>query len=50
MTPRQHRFVSEYLVDRNGAAAAVRAGYSVRSAKQIAYQPLAKPDVAEGVQ
>ncbi|MBK7791580.1 MAG: terminase small subunit [Betaproteobacteria bacterium] len=50
MTPRQHRFVSEYLVDRDGADAAVRAGYSVRSAKQIAYQPLAKPDVAEGVQ
>jgi phage terminase small subunit len=50
MTPRQNRFVQEYLVDRNGAAAAVRAGYSVRSAKQIAYELLARPEVAAAVQ
>ncbi len=49
MTPRQARFVQEYLIDRNGAAAAIRAGYSVRSAKQIAYELLAKPEVAEAV-
>lgn len=31
MTPRRRRFVEEYLVDLNAAAAAVRAGYSSRN-------------------
>ena len=43
------RFVQEYLVDRNGAAAAVRAGYSKRTARQIACELLTRPDVAEAV-
>ena len=43
------RFVHEYLVDRNGAAAAVRAGYSQHTARQIAYELLTRPDVAEAV-
>ena len=43
------RFVQEYLVDRNGAAAAVRAGYSKRTARQQAYDLLTRPDVAEAV-
>jgi hypothetical protein len=42
------RFVQEYLVDRNGAAA-VRAGYSQRTARQQAYELLTRPDVAAGV-
>ena len=33
LTPKQQRFVEEYLVDLNGAQAAVRAGYSVHTAK-----------------
>ena len=33
---KQSRFVREYAVDCNGAAAAVRAGYSPRSAKVTA--------------
>jgi phage terminase small subunit len=43
------RFVQEYLIDRNGAAAAVRAGYSKRTARQIAHELLTRPDVAQGV-
>ena len=43
------RFVQEYLVDRCGAAAAVRAGYSSKTARQIAYELLTRPDVAEAV-
>lgn len=35
--------MDEYLVDLNGAQAAVRAGYSVHTAKQIATENLAKP-------
>ena len=34
---KKQRFVEEYLVDLNGTAAAIRAGYSIRSAKQIAH-------------
>lgn len=49
MRPRQSRFVDEYLTDRNGAAAAVRAGYSRRTARQIAHELLTKPDVAAAV-
>jgi phage terminase small subunit len=33
LTPRQTRFIDEILVDGNGAAAAVRAGYAAASAK-----------------
>jgi hypothetical protein len=36
MTPRQERFVAEYCIDRNGAAAARRAGFSPRAARQTA--------------
>lgn len=49
MSPRQERFVHEYLIDRCGAAAAVRAGYSPRTARQIAYELLTRPDVAAAV-
>jgi len=33
MTPRQQRFVHEYVVDSNSARAAIRAGFAPRSAK-----------------
>ena len=49
MNTRQARFVQEYLIDRNGAAAAVRAGYSAHTARQIAYEILTRPDVAAAV-
>jgi phage terminase small subunit len=49
MKPLHTRFVQEYLVDRNGAAAAVRAGYSQHTARQIAYELLTRPDVSEAV-
>lgn len=43
LTPKQQRFVEEYMVDLNGAQAAIRAGYSVATAKQIATENLSKP-------
>jgi phage terminase small subunit len=49
MTPRKQRFVAEYLVDLNGSAAAVRAGYSPRSAKQRAFELLQEPEIAAAV-
>ncbi|MFA6110992.1 MAG: terminase small subunit [Candidatus Latescibacterota bacterium] len=45
MTPRQERFALEYLVDLNAAAAARRAGYSPRWARQIGSRLLKKPGV-----
>ena len=45
LAPREARFVDEYLLDLNGARAAVRAGYSARSARQLAARLLAKPSV-----
>jgi phage terminase small subunit len=41
--------VAEYLVDLNGKQAAIRAGYSARWAKEIAYQNLARPAVAAAI-
>ena len=37
LTAKQARFVEEYLVDLNGTAAAIRAGYSKNRARQQAY-------------
>ena len=46
---KQRRFVEEYPVDQNGAAAAVRAGYSASRAKQTAWRLLRKPAVQEAL-
>lgn len=49
LSPKQARFVSEFLVDLNGKAAAIRAGYSEKSAIQIASNLLAKAEVKAAV-
>ena len=50
LTTKQLRWIDEYLVDMNGAAAAVRAGYSPKSARSIAYENLTKPDILAVIQ
>ncbi|TEA78650.1 terminase small subunit [Allopusillimonas ginsengisoli] len=50
LTAKQQRFVEEYLVDLNATQAAVRAGYSKRTARQIGEENLSKPDIAQAVQ
>lgn len=50
LTPKQQRFVEEYLVDLNATAAAQRAGYSAKTAAQVGYQLLQKPAVQEAIQ
>jgi hypothetical protein len=40
LTPRQRQFCKEYIVDFNGTAAAVRAGYATQYADRQAYQLL----------
>lgn len=48
-TEKQKLFVQEYLVDLNATQAAIRAGYSKDTAKQIGYENLTKPYVALAV-
>lgn len=50
MTPKQSRFVDEYLLDLCATKAAVRAGYSHRTASEIGRENLTKPEIAEAVQ
>lgn len=45
LTLKQKAFVDQYLIDLNGAQAAIRAGYSEASAKEIAAENLTKPNV-----
>lgn len=49
LTPRQQRFVREYLVDLNGTKAATRAGYKPKSANEMASQLLAKLNIQTAV-
>lgn len=49
LTPLQERFVEEYLVDLNGRQAAIRSGYSARSAADLAYRNLRRPAIAAAV-
>lgn len=50
LTPRQQRFVEEYLIDLNATQAARRAGYSVRNATDTGYGLLQYPHIQEAVQ
>lgn len=45
LTPKQEQFCLEYLVDLNATQAAIRAGYSEDSARNIASENMAKPDI-----
>ena len=50
MTPKQQRFVEEYLVDLNASAAARRAGYAVRRADAMGHENLRKPEIAAAIE
>ena len=49
LTPRQSMFVKEYLVDLNGTQAAIRAGYSPRTANEQAARLLANVNISDAV-
>ena len=49
MTPKQQRFVDEYLVDLNATQAAIRAGYSKKTARSQACENLTKPDIQSAI-
>ena len=50
LTPKQHRFVGEYLLDLNAKQAAIRAGYSAKTAEWIGPQLLGKTHVSAEIQ
>jgi phage terminase small subunit len=49
MTPRQQRYVAEYLKDLCQTKAAIRAGYSRETAEQIGHALMRKPAVAAAI-
>jgi len=49
LTAKQQRFISEYLIDGNGARAARSAGYSENTARQIATENLSKPYIQAAI-
>lgn len=46
LTPKQMKFVEEFLVDCNATQAAIRAGYSQRSARQVGAANMSKHDIS----
>ena len=50
LSARQQRFVREYVLDFNGAQAAIRAGYSQKAAKEVAYRLLTYTHVTQAVE
>lgn len=50
LTPKQQRFVEEYLIDLNATQAAIRAGYSEKTAKSIGQENLTKPDIQKAIE
>lgn len=49
LNDRQRRFVDEYLVDLNATQAAIRAGYSQKTARQIGQKLLTKVDIQQAI-
>ena len=50
LTPKQCRFVDEYLIDLNATKAAIRAGYSTNRANAMGHENLTKPDIAAAIE
>lgn len=49
LTDKQQAFVNEYLIDLNATQAAIRAGYSEKTAAVIGNENLTKPYVADAI-
>jgi hypothetical protein len=50
LTPRQRIFIVEYLADKNATKAAIRAGYSPKTARSIGSENLTKPNIASAIE
>lgn len=49
LNEKQRRFVDEYLIDLNATQAAIRSGYSEKTAQQIGAENLLKPVIASEI-
>ena len=49
LTDKQKMFIDEYLVDLNATQAAIRAGYSKKTARQIGQSNLSKVDIKSAI-
>lgn len=50
LTAKQQRFCDEYLIDLNATQAAIRAGYSKKTAYSIGNENLKKPEIKEYIE
>jgi len=50
LNARQRRFVEEYLLDLNATQAAIRSGYSKKTAYCMGHENLKKPEIAAAIQ
>lgn len=50
LTAKQQMFIKEYLIDLNATQAALRAGYSAKTAYSIGEENLKKPEIAQAIQ
>ncbi len=50
LTSKQQRFIDEYLIDLNATQAAIRAGYSMKTARFIGAENLTKPNIAAAIE
>ena len=49
LTLKQERFIQEYLIDLNATQAAIRAGYSKKTASAIGLENLRKPRIKQAI-
>jgi len=49
LTHKQQRFIDEYLLDLNATKAAIRAGYSAKTARQMGAENLSKPAISRAI-
>lgn len=49
LTQKQSLFVAEYLIDLNATQAAIRAGYSTKTAAVIGFENLTKPNIQAAI-
>lgn len=49
MNHKRETFCNEYIIDFNGTQAAIRAGYSTKTARSIAQENLTKPDIQQKI-
>lgn len=49
LTAKQQRFCDEYLIDLNATQAAIRAGYSKKTARKIGQENMTKPDIRQRI-